>query len=733
MNPASIVFRLLAALLVFSPAGFSQTNATQSKPGEQEQTIRISTDLIQVRAVVTDKQGRVIENLSKDDFIVLENTRPQAVAFFAADKIGDEMPRPSNGAAPADKSAPASSSAAPGETPSRTITLFVDTIHINAVRLARVKEVLTNFVDQQMTDRDLVAVVASGGRLGLLSVFTRDKNILRKAINSLAPWTANVNPSYLTPHVAGAVLRGDMQALAFAYEVVRFENQNPLTQPINLAAAPVEDATGKGLSREGARRYVMPYVLATIQQAAYLRRAALSTLESVLARMAELPGQRLLFLFSEGFTQAGTGGALDVDDVTPAVSRAARAGIVIHSIDVKGLEPLMVTADNPIFIQGSYLQMFMGESANDLRTGLRTLALDTAGEAIINTNNFEERLQKVMDQNRFSYVLSYYPPEEKDPRKFRNIIVQVKGHPEYIVRAQKGYRPADIEKTKAAKEKLTPRQKLILAMNSPLPATAFGISAVADYLEREGDEAQIAIQIFFDGDALQCKETDSTHLCEVEIATAIHEQSGKLVKAFNDPLRFELKPEQLTASKKNGYRYYKRINLKPGLYQIRAGLRESQTDRIGTSSLWVDVPELGKGKLQMSNLLFGAYPLVKETEAKMDGGVQALQPRVSRGVKAYRPSETLEYNYMVYPPSQQDSAADLMVQVEIIQSGKTVFQSAPASLESRMVARDKKGIAVAGELELNKVVPGLYELRVTVRNPKSKQVARQTTTFSVEK
>jgi hypothetical protein len=291
----------------------------------------------------------------------------------------------------------------------------------------------------------------------------------------------------------------------------------------------------------------------------------------------------------------------------------------------------------------------------------------------------------------------------------------------------------DLEKTKASTEAMTPRQKLFQAMGAPLPVTALGISAAADYLEREGDDLQIALQVYIDGDAPSYQEGNGHYTSDLELVTGVHDLSGKAVKVFTDNLHAELQPDQLAAAKQNGYRYYKCLGLKPGRYQIRIGALETQSERLGTTSLWIEVPDLSQRRLRTSNLLVGNYPATKEQDVVIEGGLQPYEPRVKRGVRLYRSGDALIYQMMIYPPSPQTTAADLTMQLQVFRSREPVFQSAWVPVTARMAGQDKKGIAVYGQLDLKTVPPGLYEFQITVKDAKTNQTALQTTTFGIER
>jgi len=708
-------------LIITAVMALHEIAGAQSSPttptGKQDQPLRLSTDLIQVRAVVTDKQGRMIDHLQKDDFVLLENDLPQRVEFFTVDRIEG---RPAI-------SPPASKPNDPGaETPRRSIVLFVDTVHIDAVRLARVKEALQRFVDQQMSEQDLVAVVASGGGLGLLSQFTRDRQILRAAINALRPWSPNSRNSQLTPYVAASVLRGDLDALSLAWEIVQFEEGLG-----GLNGMP--DFFRNPKAAQAIRDQLRPRMNTILIEAGHRRRVTLATLDSAIIHLADLPGTRMIMLFSEGFTQLGVGGDVDSSDLQPTISRAARAGIVTYSFDAKALESVMVEADKSTYIHGEYLNSYMNGATNELRNGLWRLALESGGELIINTNDFNGRLQKVLDENRISYVLAYYMQGDKDPKKLRRIKLQIKDHPDYTVRSEKGYRPADLEKAKASAETLTPRQKLFQAMGAPLPVTTLGISAAADYLEREGEDLQLALQVYIDGDAPTYQESNGHYIGDVEIVTAVHDMSGKAVKVFTDNLHTELPADQLAAAQQNGYRYYKRLSLKPGRYQIRIGALETRSERLGTALLWVEVPDLRQPRLRTSSLLVGNYPATREADVVIEGGSQPYEPRVKRGVRLYRSGDALIYQMMIYPPSAQTTAADLTMQLQVFRGREPVFQSAWLPVAARLAGQDKKGVAVNGQLDLHTVPPGLYEFQITVKDARTNQTTLQSMTFGIER
>ncbi len=140
---------------------FAFQNLNQAK--QQDQTLKLKANLVEIRAVVTDKSGKLIDNLTKDDFELFENDVPQALDFFSLEKIGEKIVtsntnKSENPVEVLPRAKPA---------PTRTIVLFVDTLHLSTGSAHLVKQALKRFVNQQMTDQDLVCLVTSNGSLGL--------------------------------------------------------------------------------------------------------------------------------------------------------------------------------------------------------------------------------------------------------------------------------------------------------------------------------------------------------------------------------------------------------------------------------------------------------------------------------------------------------------------------------------------------------------------------------------
>jgi VWFA-related protein len=556
--------------------------------------------------------------------------------------------------------------------------------------------------------------------------FTRDRQMIRAAIDRLTLWRVSLETLF-SPYLAAQIIRGDPQAIAVGTEIV--------TQEEHMDAVPQGYVRGKANQ--------------VLAESAYLRKATLSTLRDVVAKLAEMPGQRMIALFSEGFTLSDPAGGYGTVDLQPVISRAVRSGVVIYSIAAQGLQVNMVPASLPGIVESRQgfrgqrgsgierpsLSNYMAAAERDLQDGLNALAKDTGGEAFFNTNDFNSRLQKALDDNRIYYTLAYYPPDDNTTEKskpFRRITLRVKDHPDYRVRTQRGYQPIEAQ---AQAQALTPRQKLVQAMSEPLPTTTIPVALLADYFEREGSDEQVALQVYIDASAIKYSEQDQHNTFDLEVAMAIYDLTGQRINVFTKEAHGDFAPDRLATAKREGFRYVERVALKPGVYQVRAGVLQIATERIGTATAWVEVPDLSKGKLALSAIILNRTANANmPAKSNADANVDSMSPAVTQGIRVYKRGEVLSYDMMVYPAfnKNEQTRDDLLMQTQFIQSDQQVFQSQWRAVTSRVVENGKKGLHVSEQFKLNNVKPGIYELHVTVKDSKSKKPIERSVLFGVE-
>src|SRR6266446_6706473 len=124
-------------------------------------------------------------------------------------------------------------------------------------------------------------------------------------------------------------------------------------------------------------------------------------------------------------------------------------------------------------------------------------------------------------------------------------------------------------------------------MIATLPLTDIGVTSSASFLERSGDDAQVTLQVHFAGNLLEYRPQEQKYSFSCEVAVVIVDHTGKTSSSFAETVNAVFTSEQLEKAKQHGYRFSKRLNLTPGLYQLRIGVRDVNGGLMGTSMSWV--------------------------------------------------------------------------------------------------------------------------------------------------
>jgi hypothetical protein len=156
-------------------------------------------------------------------------------------------------------------------------------------------------------------------------------------------------------------------------------------------------------------------------------------------------------------------------------------------------------------------------------------------------------------------------------------------------------------------------------------------------------------------------------------------------------------------------------------------VRDVNGGSIGTSVSWVEVPKIQNGKkLITSSIFFGKE---SETLQSSASGGKASRPALVVGPASFKNSEPVFYRFVVYNvPADQ---SDMMLKVEVLQSGTSIYESAWQPLRSRVIRADATGVEVAGQLKMD-AGPGVYTMRVTIQDSKSKRKTIRTAEFECE-
>src|SRR5215204_3385635 len=153
-----------------------------------QDVVKITTNLVQVDAVVTDRKGKRVIDLKPEDVELYEDGNVRSITNFSYISLdsGEPLPigRPSN----SDKAAVAPPLVPRPLRPQqvrRTIALVVDDLGLSFESAVHVRNSLRKFLDEQLQPDDLVAIIRTSGGIGALQSFTRDRRQLYAALEKV--------------------------------------------------------------------------------------------------------------------------------------------------------------------------------------------------------------------------------------------------------------------------------------------------------------------------------------------------------------------------------------------------------------------------------------------------------------------------------------------------------------------------------------------------------------------
>jgi VWFA-related protein len=683
--------RIATLLAVATLAIVRAQVSAQSPPSQPEQpTFHIGVDAVRIDAVVTDSKGQIVTDLTADDFELKDDGRPQKVtlATFVPVASGPAAPAPSQSVV----------AAAPGATPppvarplardevQRSILVLVDDLGISFESLYRTRKALHTFIDESLLPTDLVALTRTGMYAGMQRQFTTNRQLLHSAVDELR-WTALSR---------------------------RWDDDMEGTGLMNVGGGPGSGGTvdlAGGASLSDVKEIASG--LATLSAANLTVRA-----------MASLPGRKAIVLVSAGIRMFE--GAFIDPRIQAALDslwdQAARTGVVIYTIDARGLETGMLTAADNTSKLGSASDV-LGASAGrhsalrETQDSLDIIARETGGFAVHDTNDLAHGLQRIVSDIRGFYMIGYTPDRENFEKKGATIPghaislkvrrpgMRVRTHQRFIGRPEPVI-PSTTE---------TPQHALLSAAMSPFATTTIPVKLTPlwGYSTEAGASVKALLHVDI-GDLMFVAGDDGRSVATAETVGVVVGADGSVVTARSATFSVHRDPSDASGG---GVTYTLLIPVpKPGGYQLRFAVRDTQSGAVGSVGEFVEVPDVSHGAFALSSVVLGAGASVVGT---LDEA--AVDEDSAPAVRQFSPGDQLLYTYEVYNADGAVEAAP-----SVWREGKQVFTAPPDSLPG---ATESGPLRTVGALHLDAAMtPGDYVLQIDARTATQKKKPSVATT-----
>lgn len=577
----------ITCLLLFPAVVFSQTKPEQqpSPPPqrEPEDVIKFDTSLVQTDVMVFDKDGRPVTGLKPEQFQLKINNTPREISFFEAFRSG--------AARESQQGQSNEISKLRADAERRSVLFFVDDLHLAPDSLVRTKKALVEFINKGIGENDQVAITSPSGQVGFLQQFTANKEALRTAVarlNYRANPKLDMGSPPMSEYIASKIRDGDESAMT--YYVVEMQKQT-CYRAGNQLICPMSPQSIRQQVRNRAQQIVLESAPSTAD--------TLRLLEGLMRTAAQLPGRKLVFLISDGFflndKKFGS-----IDRIKRVTDAAGRAGVVIYTLDARGIVGESIDINRPVDTGGLLHNAQIGELSAS-QDGLNALAKDTGGQAFRNTNMpMRQWVEKVMDETSNYYLLAWKPDDEEQKRgKFKNIDVSIVGRPDLKVRMRTSYfksaaLPLLTTKKKRNKDPLKARDDdMRIVVDAPVAQREVPTAVDLHFNQMPGIGTSVVATITIDDATLTYDLIDGKLAADVDIAGILYDEKGKPVNSIVGRLRIFPKSSTTAGGNQPKRSIYQFSTLVPGgLYQVRVGIRDLKSSRLGSATDWVTVPKI---------------------------------------------------------------------------------------------------------------------------------------------
>ena len=700
--------RFVTRLLFAASVGLASLGFAAERPQlEQQQptTYRVQSNLVLVDVTVRTKNGDLVTDLEREDFVVTESGVVQEIVTFSLEEIPTASPvlptLAGDGSGEVFENVPDSSDIERGAekppviylddtTPAsalknkRLLILFFDLSSLQDEDLLRSITSAEAFVTEKITPHDLIALATYESELELLLDLTNDHELVLETIRTISP----------------------------------FETGGGTTEDFG------DEETSDDV-----------YVPDDVQFDIFNTDRRLSALGNLAKAYGEFPERKSLIYFSSGFR---TTGIENQSQIRATVDLANQTNLSLYTADSRGLQALPPGGDvsrgsprgNALFSGRGFTRQM--DSLNSSQETLTTLAYDTGGTSFQDTNDLGSIFDKVLDDTRAYYVMGYYSSNTKKDGKFRKIKVEVKRSGLKLTHRPGYYASKEFSKMSRSERD----QQLEEAFGVDRPFTELPFILQADYFRKDDDRNFVPISVQLAGDALAFDEKRKDQEAKIEFLAQVTDTEGKVAGVTRDVVALKLstvKAERIRAGK---ILYNTGFDLRPGSYSLKFLMRDNRTGKLGTFQRRVEVPAIESEQLQTSSIVLGNRLVQseehsegvrherfggrrrrgwrQETKDPFKIGDQRLVPSIGN---VFANRQTVYVYFQVYGVAEGKDTRKPQVEtyLMLLKSRTKVFEAEPYSATEW--AEGSKGVvAVTMAVPLNGLRAGDYALQIHVRD-----------------
>jgi VWFA-related protein len=582
-------FTFLFASLPFTSPGHSavaQTSPPATEPPAP--SIRVTTHMVLVDVVITDKQGKAVPGLHPEDFVVEENGKAQKIAGVTT--AAENAPH-----APAELP-PGIYSNRPQYRASGPITvMLLDALNTAYTDQAYARRQMLRFVKEQYKPGDRMGVFTLTGSLNELQDFSSDPQILYAALQSFKPLEGE-----FTPNPPRAIDTGNGVGNTAGPSAGTTANS------LGASSLPVSDSTlGVGISGRSSTGPAMSVSQAQAELAAFQTVSAqydkdqravltLNALNSLARILGGLPGRKNLIWVTGDLPFAfvpeeQTVSQAELDENLPSLNTRrvgehasgnyASTFRELHAEEIRETGARLSSAQvavYPVDARGLSLSL-----ATDSQETMREVARETGGRAYVNQNEIKVGVERAFQDELAAYTVAYYPDNKKYDSKYRQIKVKVK-RDGVDVQNRHGYYAIDPTLTKG----YNPQAEVVSALGDAVPSTLVAFSAQVKPPSANSVKDKIGVTFLVDANTLSAEDASGGKHLNVAMYATLYSPAGKILTNRSQKVDQSFDAPTYQKILQQGLMLHMDLDPQPGNNQLRLAVQDGRTGLVGT----IDAP-----------------------------------------------------------------------------------------------------------------------------------------------
>jgi VWFA-related protein len=551
----------------------AEVNTHSSVPFESH------VNLVPVRVVVHDSNGKAVANLTKEDFRLFQDRRPQTISHFSVEtpaSAAKQVVRGEAGGEPADQS----NVSAPGTLalPSRFVALLFDDVHLNLQDLMQTRLAALRYLDASTQPSERVAVFTTSGQTQV--DFTDDHAKARAVIMQLMPhFIGGIDPS------------GTSECPPMNYyeaDLIQNENDQQAIAAATQDALACDQINGSNAAAAAAA-LVVSTALQLVNSGDTNTQYAIRRLLEVVRRVSALPGQRSIVLVSPGFWVT-TDHQFDLSDV---IDRANRANVFINTLDARGLYTVDPLGDISRPMQPPSTASAMGldlgyriEGETRQSDVMEELADGTGGSYFHDNNDLDAGFRLTAAVPEATYLLAFTPEALKFDGKFHQIKVTLATKEKYTVQARRGFfAPKHGQSPEEAA-----KQDIEEAVFSQEEQQGVPIEVQLQYFKSDAMDAKLSVLTRVDVSHVRFEKADGRNRDSLTVVAALFDRNGNFISGNQEVVDLRLKDATLEKLNHTGMTVKMGFDVKSGGYIIRLVVRDSKAAVLSAKNGVIEIP-----------------------------------------------------------------------------------------------------------------------------------------------